>query len=72
MMKRFNILILLSGLLLAVGLTGCYSKEPREEVLKVYNWGDYIDEKVLEDFPVWYKEQTGKKIRVIYQTFDIN
>lgn len=72
MMKRFNILILLSGLLLAMTLTGCYSKEPREEVLKVYNWGDYIDEKVLEDFPAWYKEQTGKKIRVIYQTFDIN
>lgn len=72
MMKKQNILVLLAGLLLACGLSGCYSKEPREEVLKVYNWGDYIDEKVLEDFPKWYEEQTGKHIRVIYQTFDIN
>ena len=53
-------------------LNSCYDKEPREEVLKVYNWADYIDEKVLEDFPKWYKQQTGKNIRVIYQTFDIN
>ena len=67
-----NMLVLLSGLVLMLGLSSCYSKEPREEILKVYNWGDYIDEKVLEDFPAWYKEQTGKHIRVIYQTFDIN
>lgn len=75
MMKQLNtknILAALSFLLLAVGLSGCYSREPREEILKVYNWGDYIDEKVLEEFPAWYKEQTGKHIRVIYQTFDIN
>lgn len=71
-MKKYNILVLLAALILACGLTGCYNKEPREEILKVYNWGDYIDEKVLEDFPQWYKEQTGKHIRVIYQTFDIN
>ena len=71
-MKRFKLLILLSGLVLSLGLSGCYSKEPREEVLKVYNWGDYIDEDVLEAFPKWYEEQTGKHIRIIYQTFDIN
>lgn len=71
-MKRFDLLVFLLGLSLAVGLTGCYSKEPREEVLKVYNWGDYINEDVLVNFPKWYEEQTGKHIRVIYQTFDIN
>lgn len=53
-------------------LSSCYNKESREEILKVYNWADYIDEQVLEDFPKWYEEQTGKKIRIIYQTFDIN
>lgn len=54
-------------------LTGCYNVgEPREKVLKVYNWADYIDEKVLEEFPAWYREQTGEEIRVVYQTFDIN
>lgn len=25
-------------------LTGCYNTEPRESVLKIYNWADYIDE----------------------------
>jgi len=53
-------------------LSSCYNKENREEILKVYNWADYIDEDVLANFPKWYEAQTGKKIRVIYQTFDIN
>ena len=53
-------------------LTGCYNTEPRENVLKIYNWADYIDEDVLTEFPRWYKEQTGEDIRIVYQTFDIN
>lgn len=60
------------GLLSLTGLTGCYNTEPRENVLKIYNWADYIDEGVLAEFPAWYKEQTGEDIRVVYQTFDIN
>ncbi len=28
-------------------LSSCYNKENREEILKVYNWADYIDEDVL-------------------------
>lgn len=59
-------------LCLAALLASCTHREPREEILKVYNWGDYIDEERLAQFPAWYKEQTGKDIRVIYQTFDIN
>lgn len=72
-MKRY--LSYLKTLLLAICLpiwSSCYNKESREEILKVYNWADYIDEQVLEDFPQWYEQQTGKKIRIIYQTFDIN
>lgn len=53
-------------------LTGCYNMEPREQVLKIYNWADYIDEDVLAEFPDWYREQTGEEIRIVYQTFDIN
>ena len=44
----------------------------REHTLKIYNWADYIDESVLDDFKVWYKEQTGEEVEVIYQLFDIN
>ena len=34
--------------------------EDRSNVLKVYNWSDYIAEGVLDDFKSWYKEQTGE------------
>jgi len=44
----------------------------REHTLKVYNWADYISPEVLESFPKWYEEQTGEKIEIIYNTFDIN
>src|SRR5215469_9698435 len=37
-----------------------------ERVVNVYNWSDYIDVKVLEDFT----KETG--IRVQYDTFDAN
>ena len=44
----------------------------RAHTLKIYNWADYIDESVLDDFKVWYKEQTGDDVEIIYQLFDIN
>ena len=46
--------------------------EDRSNVLKVYNWSDYIAEGVLDDFKSWYKDQTGESIDVIYMTFDVN
>lgn len=51
-------------------LLGC-SKE-RDHILKVYNWADYIDEELIGEFEQWYQEQTGEKVEIIYQTFDIN
>lgn len=67
-MRKFGLLLVLMGL-----FTGCYNVgEPRQHILKVYNWADYIGEGVLEDFQAYYKEQTGEEIRVVYQTFDIN
>lgn len=69
-MKRWNCWVALCVCCL---LTGCYNaNESRENVLKVYNWADYIGEGVLEDFQEYYKEQTGEDIRIVYQTFDIN
>ncbi len=68
----FRLLPLCLAMTLTISLSSCLHKEDRSEVLKVYNWGDYIDEDMLAKFPEWYKKQTGKDIRVIYQTFDIN
>ena len=49
----------------------CFAAD-REHTLKVYNWADYIDEDLLEEFEQWYEEQTGEPVEIIYQLFDIN
>ena len=69
-MRKFYTIFL--SLLAVMLLPGCYDSESCENVLKIYNWGDYIDEEVLAAFPEWYKEQTGEDVRIVYQTFDIN
>jgi len=53
-------------------MNGTLQAADRQHTLKVYNWQDYIDMNVLNQFPDWYKEQTGEDIVVSYQTFDIN
>lgn len=62
-MKRIVILLLTA--LLALPLAGC-GKADTERVINVYNWGEYIDESVLEDF----EAETG--IHVNYKTFASN
>ena len=54
----------------ALILLGC--SEDRSQILKVYNWADYIDEDLIGEFEQWYEEQTGEPVHIIYQTFDIN
>ncbi len=66
-MKLFN-KIVLTGLFTTtlVGLTSCgEDKYPNGEV-NVYNWGEYIDETLIEKF----ETETG--IKVNYDTFDSN
>lgn len=65
-----SVLILLAGIFLFASCRN--SQEERAHVLKIYNWADYIDESILDDFPEWYKEQTGEEVRIVYQLFDIN
>ena len=61
----------LVGILLSLAvLAGCSSD--RDHILKVYNWGDYIDESLIPEFEQWYEEQTGEPVEIVYQTFDIN
>lgn len=56
-----NQAVILSAMLLALSSTTALSAEVR-----IYNWSDYIDEEVLEDFT----RETG--IEVIYDVFDSN
>lgn len=58
----FTLVILL--VIFSMVLAGCGSSN--KVSLKVYNWGDYIDESVLKDF----RKEYG--IKVIYDTFSTN
>ncbi len=49
-----------------------YAQTDRSKILKVYNWADYLDMDLIEEFESWYKEQTGEEVKIVYQTFDIN
>ncbi|MBQ2520961.1 MAG: ABC transporter substrate-binding protein [Paludibacteraceae bacterium] len=57
--------------LVAIVLTSC-SGSDRAHQLKVLNWADYIDEDVKAGFEQWYFEQTGEKVELVYEMFDIN
>jgi putrescine transport system substrate-binding protein len=52
--------------LLAIGILAAPAAAQSGRVVNVYNWSDYIDPKVIEDFT----KQTG--IKVVYDTFDAN
>jgi spermidine/putrescine transport system substrate-binding protein len=69
-MKKFILHSL--ALIAALIVVGCGVSDERAHTLKVYNWGDYIDEDLIAEFEEWYQEQTGQSVQVIYQTFDIN
>ena len=68
-------LALLLAFPVTFSLTGCGD---RTNVLKVYNWGEYIADgsdgsaDIIKDFEAWYEELTGDPIRVEYSLFDTN
>ena len=65
---------IIPAILLLLSLTGCYnSGEPRERVLKIYNWADYIGDGVLKDFQAYYKRTDRRKYpHRFIRHFDIN
>ena len=69
-MKKFILCSI--ALIAALVMVGCGISDERAHILKVYNWGDYIDEDLIAEFEEWYQEQTGEQVTIIYQTFDIN
>jgi spermidine/putrescine transport system substrate-binding protein len=67
-MKKISILVMA---LVAIVFSACNGVD-RAHQLKVLNWADYIDEDVKADFEDWYYQQTGEKVQLVYETFDIN
>ena len=67
MIKKIFMVAALGLSMLATGCsTATEEADDAEEVVYVYNWGDYLDPATLEMF----EEETG--IRVIYDEFDTN
>jgi len=68
-MKRIVsvLLVIVMVAALSVAIFGC---TPREEILKLYMPGEYIDEELFETFENWYFEETGNKVKVEIETFD--
>jgi len=56
--------IFLTLVVVLLTLSGCSSNE--QKVLKVYNWGAYIDDTVISEFEDMYD------VRVIYDNYDSN
>ena len=63
---QFSIVLTIALILASCGGTD------RAHQLKVLNWADYINEDVKDGFEEWYFAQTGEKVEIVYETFDIN
>ncbi|RWI16167.1 polyamine ABC transporter substrate-binding protein [Mesorhizobium sp.] len=61
MKKQLRLAVTMTAVLFSTGVSLAQDK-----VVNVYNWSDYIDSSILEDFT----KETG--IKVIYDTFDSN
>lgn len=65
------VLLLTLGVVFS-GVVGCSFAEEPDETLVIYNWGDYIDEDIEEEFEEYYLEVTGKRLDIVYSTFETN
>jgi spermidine/putrescine transport system substrate-binding protein len=67
-MKKFSKVISLAAIAVISTslLTGCKGSKSSEEVLNIYNVGDYINEDLIDKF----EKETG--IEVVYETYDTN
>ena len=65
-MKKRISAFLCAALMLCTLLAGCGSNSAPNGIGRVYNWGEYIDMDLLDEFT----EETG--IKVLYSTYDSN
>ena len=75
-MKKY-LYLLLSLLFFGAAFSLFPTKTSNKNILRVANWAEYIDggdadSPLIQEFEVWYKQQTGKDIRVEYCIADDN
>ena len=67
------VVIALLACLLLPTLTACNNAgSGATDRLVIYNWEDYIDGSILDEFEDYYKEVTGRSLSITYTTFDTN
>lgn len=67
-MKKFlKVCALALSFLTLFALAGCGGSDGDKATLRIYNWGDYIDPDVLQQF-----KDENPDIKVVYDTFDSN
>ena len=77
-MKRTALLLIVTALLAAVllpVLTACNGggiDGSGGDRLVIYNWEDYIDPDMCDEFETYYEEITGRSLSITYTTFDTN
>jgi len=79
-MKKFIKLLVIVSILCMIllpCLVACNEDESETtnleaEQLVIYNWEDYIDPTLLDDFCEYYEDITGHPLEITYTTFDTN
>ena len=75
--KALVILALIVVCALAPALAACNTSgggivSGGADTLVIYNWEDYIDTGILNEFAAYYRKVTGRKLDITYSTFDTN
>ncbi|MBR2970427.1 MAG: extracellular solute-binding protein [Clostridia bacterium] len=65
MKKLFSVFIAIILCISCFSFVGCTK---REEQLKMYIPGEYIDDEIFDEFEEWYELQTGKTVEVVTPT----
>jgi spermidine/putrescine transport system substrate-binding protein len=68
MSKKF--FLMLTGLVLVASCQA--GGDPNARTLRIHNWGDYIDEDVVDLFIEHFEEEYDEHINVEYSTYDVN
>lgn len=71
-MKKTIVKLLVAALAVSLALGAFSGCTKREDKLIIRNWGEYMDPDVYKGFSDWYKEQTGKTVKVEYSEFSTN
>ncbi len=70
--KKSLFLIIVTVLIIIVTAMTVMACDGYDETLILYNWEDYIDEDVLDEFAAEYEEKYGASLDIQYVKFDVN